>query len=426
MNGPLVSVIIPVYNVEEYLERCVESVRDQTYVNLEIILVDDGSTDTCPDLCDGYARQDKRITVIHKENRGLGEARNTGIDAAHGEWLCFVDSDDFVHRDFVRVLLRISIDNGCLIAQGRRLCVFDDAAAPQPDEETKVFEWPDFHFYAYHTEGHDIWAAWNNLFHKSLFPGFRFTRHKTGEDLASTCGLFYNARNGKIAVTNQILYYWYQRPQSLSRGKRSVGYFDRIPAIATALSFWEEKGEKGIYDLCWMKYFEDLLNVITECSRDLPQHRDECERLVGMAKDGLGKARETCHEALLVHPASDHHWSQLTLPGKRYVLYGYGNVGRNLLPWLEYFDIDIVEIWDKRAADSETVGNIAIRRAHDGYIGGDVKILLALGNPIVAAGVQNTLSRMGYRDFIPCGCLENAIRYAKYRAFLPFLLEGSI
>ena len=102
----LVSIIIPVYNVEDYLERCIDSIKRQTHKNIEIIIVDDGSTDRCPQLCDDYARDDSRIIVIHKENQGLGLARNTGIDVARGEWICFVDSDDYVSpflsKDFLK------------------------------------------------------------------------------------------------------------------------------------------------------------------------------------------------------------------------------------------------------------------------------------------------------------------------------------
>ena len=93
---PLISVIVPIYKVEEYLNRCVESLVNQTYKNLEIILVDDGSPDNCPEMCDRWAKQDKRIRVIHKKNGGLSDARNAGMRIATGEYIAFVDSDDLV------------------------------------------------------------------------------------------------------------------------------------------------------------------------------------------------------------------------------------------------------------------------------------------------------------------------------------------
>ncbi len=102
MNEPLISVIVPVYKVEKYFDECVESIVNQTYRNLEIILIDDGSPDNCPQMCDDWTKRDARIRVIHKENGGLSSARNAGLDVCKGEYIAFVDSDDFIHRDYVR------------------------------------------------------------------------------------------------------------------------------------------------------------------------------------------------------------------------------------------------------------------------------------------------------------------------------------
>lgn len=106
----LISIIIPVYKVEKYLPRCIESVAAQTYKNIEIILVDDGSPDRCPEICDEYARKDSRLTVIHKENGGLSDARNAGIEAAHGRYIGFVDSDDYIHPDMYKELYTVLME----------------------------------------------------------------------------------------------------------------------------------------------------------------------------------------------------------------------------------------------------------------------------------------------------------------------------
>ena len=98
---PLVSVVLPIYNVEKYLDQCVASVVSQTYSNLEIILIDDGATDSCPRKCDEWAMRDSRIRVIHKQNQGLGMARNSGLEASTGDYICFFDSDDFVDEDTI-------------------------------------------------------------------------------------------------------------------------------------------------------------------------------------------------------------------------------------------------------------------------------------------------------------------------------------
>lgn len=103
----LISIVIPVYKVELYLEKCIESIINQTYKNLEIIIVDDGSPDNCPKICDEYAQKDNRIKVIHKENGGLSDARNAGIDVAAGKYIAFVDSDDYVSNDYIEYMYNL-------------------------------------------------------------------------------------------------------------------------------------------------------------------------------------------------------------------------------------------------------------------------------------------------------------------------------
>ena len=113
IRNPLVSIIVPIYKVEQYLQRCLDSLVNQTYTNLEIILVDDGSPDSCPKICNEYAAKDKRIVVIHKENGGLSDARNAGLDAITGEFISFVDSDDYIEPNYVFFLLQKMLENPC-------------------------------------------------------------------------------------------------------------------------------------------------------------------------------------------------------------------------------------------------------------------------------------------------------------------------
>ena len=111
MEEELISVILPIYNVEKYLEKCLKSVINQTYKNLEIILVDDGSKDNSPQICDEYAVKDKRIVVIHKSNGGLSDARNAGIEIAKGKYIALIDSDDYVEKDYVQFLYQLIKEN---------------------------------------------------------------------------------------------------------------------------------------------------------------------------------------------------------------------------------------------------------------------------------------------------------------------------
>ena len=114
--NPLISVIVPVYKAEKYLDKCVQSIVNQTYKNLEIILVDDGSPDNCPEMCDEWAKKDSRIKVIHKENGGVSSARNAGLDNSFGDYIGFVDSDDFIENDFYECLYDNLVENGADIS----------------------------------------------------------------------------------------------------------------------------------------------------------------------------------------------------------------------------------------------------------------------------------------------------------------------
>ena len=131
MENPKISVIVPVYKVEAYLDKCVRSIMDQTYRNLEIILVDDGSPDDCPAMCDAWAEKDSRIRVIHKENGGLSDARNAGMAVATGEYIGFIDSDDYIAPDMYRLLLeRMTADGSDIAACGVEM-VFEDGTPPR-------------------------------------------------------------------------------------------------------------------------------------------------------------------------------------------------------------------------------------------------------------------------------------------------------
>lgn len=120
MENPSISIIVPVYNIEEYLPRCIESILRQTYTNLQLVLVDDGSKDRSGALCDEYAKKDSRILVVHKENGGSSSARNRGIEVATGEYLGFVDSDDYVEPDMYGKMVTAILENGCNIVQVAR------------------------------------------------------------------------------------------------------------------------------------------------------------------------------------------------------------------------------------------------------------------------------------------------------------------
>ena len=188
---PLLSVIVPVYRVEQYLHKCLDSLVDQTYRNLEIILVDDGSPDTCGAICDAYAARDERIRVIHQENRGLSGARNTGLDHARGEFVAFVDSDDYLEKDMYAQLMAAAVGESADIVIGDFYMILETGISRRysrmsvdtPLRQVQVMVLAD-RIQSY---------LWNKLYRRSLFDGIRFERIRGFEDLLVTPRIFQRA-----------------------------------------------------------------------------------------------------------------------------------------------------------------------------------------------------------------------------------------
>ena len=173
-QSPRISVIVPVYNVEQYLPRCVESILAQTYENLEILLVDDGTKDNCGAICDAYARQDERVKVIHKENGGLSSARNAGIDVSTGEYFSFVDSDDWIEPDMYEKMMALTEKYGVRLVCAGRWDVSSETGEKTPGlcpPKEEVISGEALVRRIFHWENIDS-AAWDKLYHKSLFLFF--------------------------------------------------------------------------------------------------------------------------------------------------------------------------------------------------------------------------------------------------------------
>ena len=206
METPLISVIVPVYKVEPYLRRCVDSILSQTYTHLEIFLVDDGSPDNCGKICDEYAQKDNRIKVIHKKNGGLSDARNVAIDVAKGEYITFVDSDDFIACDYVETLYNLVEKYQCKVGVAW-LRIFHEgceAGINQPPYIEKVFDRIEGIEKMFYQELFDT-AAWGKIYHRSLFKtGIRYPFGLIYEDLPTTYLLFLQA--DKIAFCNRVIY----------------------------------------------------------------------------------------------------------------------------------------------------------------------------------------------------------------------------
>lgn len=212
----LVSVIVPVYNVEAYLDRCLASIVKQTYQNLEIILVDDGSTDTCPQKCDEWAEKDRRIKVIHKKNGGLSDARNAGIDQATGDFLCFIDSDDFIYEQYVELLLSnlLATDSDLSACHWYKV----DENTPLPAEVTNdytVLEGDKIIDALFAKDNSPVVSACTKLYKKELFNDLRFDFGRINEDTLIAHKVLVKCK--RVVLTNGQFYYYFNRVGSIMR-----------------------------------------------------------------------------------------------------------------------------------------------------------------------------------------------------------------
>lgn len=225
--GKLISIIVPIYKVEKYLDKCINSIVNQTYRHLEIILVDDGSPDKCGNICDEYAKRDKRIIVIHKENGGLSDARNAGLDIATGNYITCIDSDDYVSIDYIEYLYNliekskadVSVCNMKLIFQDKKTdyrIISDYEKIFTPEEAIKTM--------LYQSDFDN--SAWGKLFKSNLFKDIRFPKNKLFEDFAIMYKLISNTR--KIIYGSKQKYFYIIREDSIMKKEFNLKKMDLI------------------------------------------------------------------------------------------------------------------------------------------------------------------------------------------------------
>lgn len=214
---PFVSIIVPIYKVEPYLRRCLDSIVNQTYTNLEIILVDDGSPDGCPAICDEYAAKDNRIVVIHKENGGLSDARNAGLDICKGEYVYFVDSDDWIENNAIETLCNILVTHNAEIVIGNYITTNETGAFSSQEQTTHIDEFSLYALLKCHQPGHPLFtqvvAAWNKLIKRDIAQKWYFPKGAICEDHYTTYKYFFSA--SKIVLTNSHTYYYRTREGSI-------------------------------------------------------------------------------------------------------------------------------------------------------------------------------------------------------------------
>lgn len=259
----LISVIVPVYNVERYLEKCVMSIVRQTYRNLEIILVDDGSTDNSPALCDELAKKDDRIVVIHKENGGLSSARNAGIDVARGDLIGFVDSDDYIDPEMYEKMHR------ALTSEGADLCIcgyqkVDEQGEPLSKSiavlKDEVLTKEECFARLFDNNGWLYVIAPTKLYERSLLDGLRFEKGMLHEDEFFVHHLF--GRVTRAVTISDRLYFYLERSGSIMNSISAKNHLCTVDAFYDRYLFFKARGYQDFAKKALLSAYGRLLNFI--------------------------------------------------------------------------------------------------------------------------------------------------------------------
>lgn len=257
MKANKISVIVPVFNVENYLEKCVKSIIEQTYKNLEVILVDDGSTDKSGFLCDELKKQDYRIKVIHKTNGGLSDARNAGIQVSTGKYLSFIDSDDYLERTALEQMMQAILISHSEIAICNIMRFYDDGCTEEfynPTDNQEVLEG----IRRFDTLNQP--SVCNKLFDAKLFANISFPYGKYYEDTYVYHELLYKA--DKVVLTGKTGYWYLSRKGSiLGRSQFSNRYFDFIEAVYMRADFLIKRDIQPYGDEAFLSLYAALANA---------------------------------------------------------------------------------------------------------------------------------------------------------------------
>ena len=282
----LVSVIIPVYNVEDYLDRCVASVVGQTFQNIEVILVDDGSTDGSAGICDRWSARDSRVKTLHQTNQGVSAARNAGLQAASGNWILQVDSDDYIAPDTVERLVSAANETSsdmviCDFIKGSEgKYLFDAVSDPVAEIKDGISAISKMYENDHNALRYGV--PWCKLCKKALYDGIQYPDGIIFEDIYTTHKLLY--RCTRIAVLDLPLFYYFQRTGSIMNASFSIKKLDYLPALVERVDFFAAHNLK---ELECIAYDELLHSLIWEYSRT---------RDVLNSKDGMKYVTDLFHQ----------------------------------------------------------------------------------------------------------------------------------
>ncbi len=258
---PTISIIVPIYNVEKYLSRCIESIFAQSFVDFELILVDDGSSDRSGELCDEYAAKDSRIVVLHQENSGQAAARNKALDIAKGDYIAFVDSDDRIHPQYLEVLYQNVIEAGADISicsyqkenEGELLA--DEAIC----DDRNIWNGRDFLRHSVLDSIGKHWLLWDKLFAKKCFDNARLPEGRIFEDNATVYKLIYKA--DMVVDCDCKLYYYFQRAGSTVNQTFRLKQLDYLTVCEEMIDFFAQHDEEDMKRHMEKSYFHEMVRL---------------------------------------------------------------------------------------------------------------------------------------------------------------------
>ncbi len=292
-----ISIIVPVYKVEKYLNKCVESIVNQTYKNLEIILVDDGSPDNCPQICDEWAKKDDRIKVIHKENGGQVSARNMALDIANGEYIAFVDSDDYIDTTMYEKLIKTAIQNNADIVRCMYNRVYENGEVI-PVIENNLAKINSANIINYYISGTYIKSGnvivtgniapniWSCLYSKNIIGDKRFENQTIGEDFLFNCSLV--SPDVKISYVNEHLYNYLIREGSTMTVMNEEKIAKRIEFAKRVFDVLKNKvDEQDLYGYKFARYKEVILGIAASQNLDIYKNKkNEIDEVFKINKTG--------------------------------------------------------------------------------------------------------------------------------------------
>lgn len=274
-----IAVIVPVYNIEEYLSRCIDSILGQTFNDFRLILVNDGSTDRSGDICDEYKEKDSRIKVIHQENMGLSMARNNGIQNSKEDYITFIDSDDYVHKDMLKILYRNLKKYKGDISVCQFKLSYEDEKIEDEESENHSFARNNRQAVDMIVGGSDVGmiVAWGKVYKRSLFENTKYPKGKYHEDEFVTYKLLYNAK--RVVINTQELYYYTQRKQSITGEPYSLKRLEKLEALKEAIDFFKELNEKELETRARIRYLMNIQIGYYKVRYEMSDQQDTLKKL---------------------------------------------------------------------------------------------------------------------------------------------------